>query len=49
MLTKSLEDYLEAIKILKEEKKIGRVKDIGKMLNVKNSSVVGALKILKEK
>ncbi|MCM8804366.1 MAG: metal-dependent transcriptional regulator [Candidatus Omnitrophica bacterium] len=49
MLTKSLEDYLEAIKILTDIGKITRVKEISKFLNVKESSVVNALNILKEK
>ena len=35
MLTQSLEDYLEAIKIIENEKGIVRVKDIGDFLNVK--------------
>lgn len=46
MLSQSLEDYLEAIKILKEEKKVIRVKDISGFLKVKNPSVVAALNIL---
>ncbi len=46
MLTQSLEDYLEAIKILQKEKGIARVKDIGKFLKVTNPSVVSALSIL---
>ncbi|MCM8767714.1 MAG: metal-dependent transcriptional regulator [Candidatus Omnitrophica bacterium] len=49
MLTKSLEDYLEAIKLLTINKKVTRVKEISKLLDVKNSSVVNALNILKEK
>ncbi len=49
MLTKSLEDYLEAIKILTLDKKITRVKEISDLLNVKSSSVVNALNILREK
>jgi len=49
MLTQSLEDYLESIKILKEKKGIVRVKDIGKFLNVTNPSVVSALNILSKK
>lgn len=49
MLTKSLEDYLEAIKILTDTGRITRVKEISKFLNVKESSVVNALNILKEK
>ncbi len=48
MLTQSLEDYLEAIKILKKEKGIARVKDIGKFLKVKNPSVVSAINILSQ-
>ncbi|MGC8977198.1 MAG: metal-dependent transcriptional regulator [Candidatus Ratteibacteria bacterium] len=49
MLTKSLEDYLEAIKVLTNTGKITRVKEISNFLNVKESSVVNALNILKEK
>ena len=49
MLTKSLEDYLEAIKILSLDKKVVRVKDISELLNVKSASVVNALNILKGK
>ncbi len=49
MLTKSLEDYLEAIKILTISKKVTRVKEISELLNVKKPSVVNALNILKEK
>lgn len=49
MLSKSLEDYLEAIKILTVDKKITRVKEISELLEVKSSSVVNALNILKEK
>ncbi len=49
MLTKSLEDYLEAIKILSIDKKAVRVKNISELLNVKSASVVNALNILKKK
>ncbi|MCX7917776.1 MAG: metal-dependent transcriptional regulator [bacterium] len=49
MLTKSLEDYLEAIKVLTIEKKVTRVKEISELLEVRSSSVVNALNILKEK
>lgn len=49
MLTKSLEDYLEAIKILTLNKKVTRVKEISEFLEVKSSSVVSALNILKDK
>ena len=38
-LTESLENYLETIAFLKRENKIARVKDISKMMGVKNSSV----------
>ncbi|MCM8818884.1 MAG: metal-dependent transcriptional regulator [Candidatus Omnitrophica bacterium] len=48
MLTESLEDYLEAIKILTLDKKITRVKEISELLNVKSSSVVNALNILRK-
>jgi DtxR family Mn-dependent transcriptional regulator len=49
VLTKSLEDYLEAIKILTLDKKVTRVKEISEFLDVKSSSVVSALNILKNK
>ena len=45
-LSASLEDYLEAIASLKKDKGIVRVKDIGQMLGVRNSSVVSALNSL---
>ncbi len=48
-LTPSLEDYLETILILIQEKKIARVKDISSRLNVRTASVVGALKVLEGK
>ena len=48
MLTRSLEDYLEAI-LIEEEKGVVRVKDIVKRLGVKAPSVVGALKSLAAK
>lgn len=46
MLTPSLEDYLEAITILEKERRNARVKDIGKLLKVKDPSVVSALSTL---
>ncbi|HOK79518.1 MAG TPA: metal-dependent transcriptional regulator [bacterium] len=49
MLTKSLEDYLETIKILTDAGRIVRVKEISKFLRVTEPSVVNALNILKEK
>ncbi len=45
-LSGSLEDYLEAIFKTAIEKKIVRVKDITKLLNVKTSSAIKAIKIL---
>jgi len=48
-LTNSMEDYLEAISILEDEKKYVRVKDIAKYMRVKMPSVTGALKLLSDK
>jgi len=48
-LSQSLEDYLEAIYVISQEKKIVRVKDLVKKLNVKTASVIGALKKLELK
>ncbi|MFN4226778.1 MAG: metal-dependent transcriptional regulator [Candidatus Ratteibacteria bacterium] len=48
-MTNSLEDYLEAIKILTIDKKVTRVKEISEFLDVRSSSVVNALNILKAK
>ena len=45
-LSSSMEDYLEAIAILNKEKGFTRVKDISRLLNVKNPSVTGALAAL---
>lgn len=45
-LTSAMEDYLEAIYHLEHERRIARVRDIAKRLNVKMSSVSAALKIL---
>lgn len=41
-----MEDYLEAIAILNKEKGTVRVKDISRLMNVKNPSVTGALATL---
>jgi len=46
MLTQSLEDYLEAITILEKEQGNARIRDIGRLLKVKNPSVVSAINIL---
>ena len=48
-LTQSEEDYLEAIHVIGLEKKIIRVKDIAKHLNVKLPSVTGSIKKLSKK
>lgn len=45
-LSSNMEDYLEAITILKKEKNIVRVKDLSNVLGVKKPSVSGALKVL---
>jgi DtxR family Mn-dependent transcriptional regulator len=48
-LSKSLEDYLEAIYMVAQKKKIVRVKDLIKKLDVKTASVIGALKKLEQR
>ncbi len=48
-ISPSLEDYLESIFVLKQKKKIVRVKDLARYLKVKAPSVIGALRKLKEK
>ena len=48
-LTPSLEDYLEIIYKLEKKNTVARVSDISVYMDVKMSSVVGALKRLKEK
>ena len=45
-MTPSLEDYVEAIYLISRDKKVARVKDISKMLNVKRPSVTNAIKNL---
>ncbi len=42
-LSSNMEDYLEVINILDREKGFTRVKDISRLMNVKNPSVTGAL------
>jgi DtxR family transcriptional regulator, Mn-dependent transcriptional regulator len=46
VLTSAMEDYLEAIYHLEQERRIARVRDIANRLNVKMSSVSSALKTL---
>ncbi len=48
-LSASLEDYLEAIFLIIEEKKVARSKDITRRLKVSGSSVTGALRALGER
>lgn len=48
-LSASLEDYLEAIFHITEEKQAARPKDIAQRLKVKNASVTGALRALADK
>ncbi|MDO4570996.1 MAG: metal-dependent transcriptional regulator [Planctomycetia bacterium] len=48
-LSESLEDYLEAIYRVVQEKQVARPKDIAKRMNVSNASVTGALRALAER
>ncbi len=48
-LSESLEDYLEVILGLEEEKKVARAKDIAEKMGVQRGSVTSALKSLEEK
>jgi DtxR family Mn-dependent transcriptional regulator len=45
-LTSNMEDYLEAILLIKQDKKVTRVRDIADSLDVKRSSVTAALNSL---
>ena len=47
-ISANMEDYLEAIVILKKEMGVARVKDIGRLLSVKNPSVNSALNTLSD-
>ncbi len=49
VLTAGLEDYLEAIYNIEQEKSVSRVKDIATLLDVRAASVTGALQSLSEK
>ena len=49
LLTASLEDYLEAIYLIVNEKQAARAKDIARRLSVHNSSVTGALHALADR
>ncbi len=48
-LTSHMEDYIEQIEFLSRKKKVVRVKDIAKSLNIKMPSVTAALQRLEEK
>ncbi len=48
-LSASLEDYLETIYLIVQKKQAARAKDIADQLQVKASSVTGALRLLSEK
>ena len=45
-LSSNMEDYLEAVAVLKKKNRIARVKDLARLLNVKTSSVTSALNTL---
>jgi len=47
-LSSNMEDYLEAVVILKEKNKVARVRDISRLLNVEPPSVASALNNLSE-
>ncbi len=48
-ISSNMEDYLEAIATFKKQNNIARVRDIGRLLGVKSSSVNAALRVLSEK
>lgn len=48
-LTKSEEDYLEAIYVIRQNKKAVRTKDVAKHLNIKLPSVTESIKKLSQK
>lgn len=45
-LSSHMEDYLEAVSFLKKDKGVARVRDIGRLMQVKTPSVTGALNVL---
>jgi DtxR family Mn-dependent transcriptional regulator len=47
-LSSNMEDYIEVIAILNKENKVARVKDISRLMHVKNPSVTGALRTLEK-
>lgn len=48
-LSHSLEDYIEAIYLINQKKKVVRVKEVSKFLDVKTPSVVDAVSKLQDK
>ncbi|MEA3489816.1 MAG: metal-dependent transcriptional regulator [Candidatus Omnitrophota bacterium] len=48
-LSASMEDYLEAIVLMKQDNDVARVRDISRFMNVRKPSVTGALNVLSEK
>ena len=48
-MSESLEDYLEAIYQICEKSQVARVKELSRRLGVKSASVVGALRVLRDK
>ena len=48
-LSPSMEDYLESMYMIQKKGNVIRIKDIAHNLSVKMPSVIGALKVLKEK
>lgn len=48
-ISASLEDYIEAIYVISRENRVARVTDVSHRLDVRKSSVTGALKILSER
>ena len=49
IMTESMEDYLEAIYEICKLSRVARVKQISERMGVTNASVVGALRVLREK
>ncbi len=48
-MTQSLEDYLETIYLIIQNKKVARVKDVSESLSVKKPSVINAVKELEQR
>ena len=48
-LSSNMEDYMEAIAVLKKRNSVARVRDIGKLMKVKTSSVTSVLNVLSKR